>query len=105
MTMTFFETIETMGLPCVYSHFEEGREDTEIPYLAYHGAGQNTFEADDTYYHRKNQYMLEYYFITKDEEQEDTIEQTLLDNGYLYEKSEDVYIDTEGMFVIYYTIS
>lgn len=105
MMMTFFETIEKIGLPCVYSHFEEGREDAEIPYLAYHGNGQNTFGADGTWYWRENQYSLEYYFVEKDEEKEATIEQALLDGGFLYEKSDDVYIETEGMFVIYYTIN
>lgn len=103
--MTFFEILETTGLPCVYSHYEQGREDIEIPYLAYHGNGQNTFDADDTFYWRENQYMVEYYFTEKDEEAEAQIEQTFLDNGYRYEKSDDVYIDTEGMFVIYYTIN
>ena len=68
--MTFFEKVQTIGLPCVYSHYEQGREDIEIPYLAYHGNGQNTFEADDTFYWRENQYMVEYYFTEKDEEQE-----------------------------------
>ena len=32
------------------------------------------------------------------------IEALLLENGYLYDKSEDVYIEDEGVFVIYYTI-
>lgn len=102
--MTFFEKLQTIGLPCVYSHYEQGREDIEIPYLAYHGNGQNTFEADDTFYWRENQYMVEYYFTEKDEEQEAQIEDALLSAGYRYDKSDDTYIDTEGMFVIYYTV-
>lgn len=103
--MTFFETLQTIGLPCVYSHYEQGREDIEIPYLAYHGNGQNTFDADNTFYWRENQYIVEYYFTEKDEEAEAQIEDAFLSAGYRYEKSEDVYIDTEGMFVIYYTIN
>lgn len=103
--MTFFETLQTIGLPCVYSHYEQGREDVEIPYLAYHGNGQNTFDADNTFYWRENQYIVEYYFTEKDEEAEAQIEDAFLSAGYRYEKSEDVYIDTEGMFVIYYTIN
>ena len=105
MTVTFFETIQATGLPCVYSHYEQGREDIRFPYLAYHGNGQNTFGADNTYHWRENQYTLEYYFLEKDEEQEAELEQVLLDAGYLYDKSEDVYIDTEGVFVIYYGIN
>ena len=43
-------------------------------------------------------------FIEKDETMEARIEALLLENGYLYDKSEDVYIEDEGVFVIYYTI-
>jgi len=103
--MTFFEMLETTGLPCVYSHYEQGREDIQIPYLAYYGNGQNIFEADDTFYWRENQYRVEYYFIEKDEEKEADIEQALLDNGYRYSKTDETYIESEGMFVIYYMIN
>lgn len=102
--MTFFQTLETIGLPCVYSHYEQGREDIGIPYLAYHGNGQETFSADDTFYWRYNTYMVEYYFIEKDESKEEEIENALLSNGYRYSKSDDVYIESEGVFVIYYTV-
>ena len=40
----------------------------------------------------------------KDETIESAIEDLLLENGYLYEKSEDVFIENEGVFVIYYTV-
>ena len=35
---------------------------------------------------------------------EAAIEKVLLDNGLLYDKSEDVFIEDEGVFVIYYTV-
>ncbi len=93
-----------LGIPCAYSHFTGDDLPEAPPYLVYLGDGQDNFEADDTYYHGNNRYRLEYYFTEKDEEMEANIEQTLLDNGYLYEKSEDVYIQDQDVFVIYYNI-
>ncbi len=102
--MTIFETLQRTGLPCAYSHFRKKDAPKTPPYIVYLGAGQNNFEADNTFYHSENRYQVEYYFTDKNEEKEAEIEQLLLENGYLYEKSEDVYIEEEGVFVIYYTI-
>ena len=99
--MTIYEILQSTGLPCAYSHFKTNQEP---PYLVYMGAGQATFEADNTHYHRRNTYQIEYYFTTKNESNEGAIETALLDNGFLYEKSEDVYIEDENVFVIYYTV-
>lgn len=108
--MTLFEILTNqqtgLGIPCVYSHFRgKGTKAPEAPpYIAYLGDGQDNFEADDTYYHNRNRYQIEYYFTDKDEDLEATLEQLLVDNGYLYTKSEDVYIESEGVFVIYYNV-
>ena len=48
--------------------------------------------------------QIEYYFTQKNEANETAIEDALLENGFLYEKSEDVYIEDENVFVIYYNI-
>lgn len=103
--MTIFETLQSIGLPCAYSHFrDDGIAPKTPPYLVYLGAGQDTFQADNTHYYRENRYQVEYYFKDKNEETEAEIEDALLANGFLYEKSEDVYIESEGVFVIYYQI-
>ena len=99
--MTIFQTLQSTGLPCAYSHFVE---QVTPPYIVYLGAGQDVFEADNTHYWRENQYRVEYYFKLKNEENEAVIEEALLNNGYLYDKSEDIYIDSEDVFVIYYYI-
>ena len=96
-----FEAFEAIGLSCAYSHFTEPKEP---PYLVYIGNGQDTFGADNTWYYKRNRYQLEYYFKKKDEEQEERIEQILLQNGFNYTKSEDVFIEDEGVFLIYYEI-
>ena len=93
-----------VDLPCAYSHFRAEEVPEAPPYLVYLGSGQATFKADDTYTYTRNQYQIEYYFTEKNEETEAEIEGILLDNGFLYEKSEDVYIEEEGVFVIYYNV-
>ena len=99
--MSIYQTLQTTGLPCAYSHF---RTNQSPPYIVYIGNGQEVFEADNTHYYRENNYQVEYYFTTKDESNEASIEDALLGAGYLYDKSEDNYIESEGVFVIYYYI-
>ena len=96
-----FSTLQKTNLPCAYSHF---RDKVDPPYIVYVGRGQNTFWADNTWYHRDNQFQIEYYFTKKDEAKERAIEDVLLADGYNYEKSDDVYIESEGLFVIYYYV-
>lgn len=106
--MTLFEILTDpqtgLGIPCAYSHFRDDDVPEAPPYLVYIGNGQDTFEADNSYYWSRNRYQIEYYFTEKDESQEAAIEKLLLDNGYLYDKSEDVYIEEQGVFVIYYYV-
>lgn len=106
--MTLFQILSDpntgVGIPVAYSHFTEKSAPDAPPYLVYLGNGQDSFKADDTYYYTNNRYQIEYYFTEKDEIEEAKIEKLLLDNGYRYNKSEDVYIEDEGVFVIYYQI-
>ena len=99
--MTIYQTLQSTGLPCAYSHFKKKQEP---PYIVYIGSGQDIFDADNTHYYRNNNYQVEYYFTAKNESNEAAIEDALLENGYNYTKSEDVYIEDEGVFVIYYQI-
>lgn len=99
--MTIYEALKNTGLPCAYSHFKKPQKP---PFIVYIGSGQNTFDADNTHYYRANRYQVEYYFTKKSEANETSIENALLEAGFLYNKSEDVYIESEGVFVIYYYI-
>jgi len=99
--MTIFQVLQSTGLPCAYSHFKTKQSP---PYIVYIGSGQDVFEADNTHYWKENTYQVEYYFTTKNEQNEASIENALLEAGYLYDKSEDNYIEDEGVFVIYYNI-
>ena len=99
--MSIYQTLQGTGVPCAYSHFKTKQEP---PYIVYIGSGQDFMDADNTHYYRHNTYQVEYYFTTKNESNESAIENALLSAGYNYTKSEDVYIEDEGVFVIYYTI-
>jgi len=96
-----FTTLQKTKLPCAYSHFSKPQE---APYIVYIGNGQDTLPADNTLYWRENTYQLEYYFKEKDEAKEKAIEDILLADGYIFEKSEDLYLEDEGLFLIYYYI-
>lgn len=100
--MSIYTTLQSTSLPAAYSHFKKPQDP---PYLVYIGNGQNVLEADNTHYWHQNRYQVEYYFKTKNEANEETIEAKLLAGGYLFEKSEDVYIEDEDVFVIYYYIN
>ena len=88
-----------LGLPVTYGYFSK---EEKLPFICLMGSGQDTFKADNTFYKRKDCTQIEYYFKRKDPEKEAALEQLLLDNNYLYEKSEDIYIESEDVFVIYY---
>ena len=98
---TIYQTLQSTGLPCVYSHFKTKQDP---PYVVYIGSGQDLFDADNTHFWRANTYQIEYYFTEKNETNEAAIEDALLGNGYNYTKSEDVYIEDEDVFVIYYYV-
>ena len=99
--MTIYQTLQSTGLPCAYSHFKTSQTP---PYIVYIGSGQDDLNADNTHYWRRNTYRVEYYFTEKNEQNETAIEDALLASGYVYEKSEDVFVEDEGVFVIYYNI-
>lgn len=97
--MSIYQTLCSTGLPCAFSHF---RTPQDPPYIVYIGNGQDTSQADNTHYWKKNRYQVEYYFTEKDESQESAIEEALLGAGYLYQKTEDIYLEDQGVFLIYY---
>ena len=95
-------TLEGTGLPVAYGFFPQGMKP---PYIVYIGGGQNVFAADNTHFWAENSYQVEYYFAKKNEAKETAIENKLLEAGYIFQKSEDVYLEEENVFLIYYTVN
>ena len=92
----------SLGIDSTYSHWVNGHS---LPYLTYIGSGQNQMEADSTIYWRQDTYQVELYFKKKNPDLEEGIENAFLEGGYLFDKSEDSYLDDEGVFVIFYELS
>lgn len=107
------EALNATGLPWAYMLFkgktytdEEGIEhEVKPPFLVYYGAGQEKQSADDTHYWSQDIYNVEYYFDEKNETNEEGIEAALLAAGFQFDKSEDVYLEDEDLFAIYYYLS
>lgn len=99
--MTLKQIFTQLNIPFAYSHF---KKPVNPPYAVYLGNGQTTFGADNTWTYSRNLYRVEYYFAEKDESKEAAIESAFLNNGFNYTKSEDVYIENENIFVVYYEI-
>ena len=98
---TVFQKLQTLDIPVAYGYHSQPQSP---PYLCLLGAGQEQFQADNTYYTIRDNWQIEYYFKAKSPETEASVENLLLSNGYRYTKSEDVYIEGEDVFVIYYDI-
>jgi len=99
--MSIYQTLQSTGLPCAYSHFKTKQSP---PYIVYIGNGQDNLNADNTHYWRNNRYQVEYYFTAKNEQNEASIEDALLTAGFNYDKSEDLYLEDQGVFLIYYYV-
>lgn len=97
----FFSVLQSTGLPARYSHFTSPQE---APFLVYRGNGQTTWAADNKAYWKENDFIVEYYYKDKDPATEEMIEAAFEDAALFYEKSEDIWIEDEGVFVIYYYI-
>lgn len=93
---------EDLGVEAAYSHFIDGHS---LPYLAYIGAGQEQLQADGKVYWRSNTYQVELYFAKKDEALEESIEDAFIAGGWKFSKSDDAYLDDEGIYIIYYDLS
>ena len=99
--MTISELLSGLDIPSAYGRFTERQKP---PYILYLGSGQGHFIADSKIYAKQDEYQVEYYFIDKSKANEDAIEDAFINNGYMYEKSEDVWIEDENVFVVYYTV-
>ena len=90
----------TAVAPTAYMAFFH--DDPGYPHIVYRGSGQNVLYADNAPHYKSNTYIVEYYYDRKDEATESAVEDALVAAGFTYSKSEDAYIDSDNVFVIYY---
>jgi hypothetical protein len=106
MRKTITETLEAIkkATGIQYACYGRTTEGKTPPVIFYMGDGDESAAYDNAITYSRNNYIIHYYFTTKNSKTEAAIEQTLIDCGYIYDKSSDVYISAEDVFVIYYTI-
>ena len=92
--------LEKAGLPLAYSHFGKPQEP---PFLVYIRTGNENIEADDKVWQKKMNYDIELYTSKKDTAKEKIIED-LLDDAEIFYDIEEVYIESEKMFEVIYSI-
>lgn len=93
-----------LSVPLSYGAFDRDRypDDVPLPYAIYMGSGADTMGADNHVYYAQNGIRLEYYFRQKDELKESALEDGLTNADFYWDKSGDVAIPEEGIYVIYY---
>ena len=79
-------------------------EMVDPPFLVYLGMAPEHFYADNIPYVKQKAYQLEYYFLNKNESLEDNLEDALTSDGWFFTRSDDIYIETENIYVIYYYV-
>ena len=93
------EVLEAFGLPAAYMVFDKK---LDPPFVVYYGSGQEKLSADNTHFWHNDTFNVEYYFKKKNAKNEEDFESTLLEAGFQFSKSEDIYLSDEDVFVIYY---
>lgn len=89
-----------LNIPVAYSHFKES---VDPPYICYVCNDDNNFIADNRVYKKVNNINIELYTLKKDIEIESKLE-SLLDSNNLPYSSDEIYIESEDVFEIIYTI-
>lgn len=95
-----YEMIQSIGLPCVYHHWEKGSVPS-LPYIVFLYPSRNDFMADNRNYHKIVQVTIELYSDSKDFDAESKVEAVLEQNEIPYTK-EEVYIPSERMYEVIY---
>lgn len=76
----------------------------QVPFMVYYGTGSANFHADDGVYQKNDNWNLELYVRQKDPELEAQIESILDENEIIWTRGQEVYIDTEAVFLVPYYI-
>jgi len=92
---------DSLGIPAAYGSFKKPQVP---PFVCILGDGEQTTQMDNKVYHRVQYYTVEYYFIEKDEQKEFALEDAFVEHGFIYTKSEDIYIESENVYEIQYTV-
>lgn len=104
--MNLKSILDETGLPVAYDHFTETDQTPipELPFIVYREEESDNLNADNTVYHRVQDYTIELYTATKDLKQEEELELVLLANELPFSTSGTLWIEEEKMFLKYYEV-
>lgn len=95
--------LEQAGLPLTYRAFAVGQAPV-LPYLVYYEEVVSVQGADNRTLHQIKAVRVELVFDRKDEAVEDNLEKLWSDHELFFEPHEEIYIDTERLFVKSYSV-
>lgn len=97
-----YTMVYNIGLPCAYYAFKEGTA-TAPPFIIFYYPNADDFKADNSNYIHITQLNVELYTDEKDFVKETAVETALINAGLTYHK-EEIYIDSERMYEVLYTM-
>ena len=108
--MSFYSKVQDLvyplGLELSYGSFQVlDNELPDFPTLVYLEDESYYTVADDRNYYKEKNWILEYYFINKNESLEDELEQALQEGGFIFTSTEDIYIKEERIYLKTYFVS
>lgn len=104
MTLTaFYQLLTSLSLPLAYHHFEEGHSPSP-PFIVYLVTDSDNHGADNWAYYKAVTVQLELYTTKKDLKTERQVE-SLLDSHQLYFDKVELYLSSEKLYQITYTIT
>ena len=95
------KVLTTLGRPVAFMLFKTPKP---LPFIVYRGEGSYTLQADNIVYYSRERFAVELYFEEKNNLLEAKLESALTTAGYIWRKSDDVYIENERMYVTTYSI-
>lgn len=98
-----YQQLRSLGYPCAYHHFEEGRS-PKPPFLLYLVTESKNVGADNLTYHKELSVAIEIYTSKKNIDLERQVE-GLLDVHLLYFDKVESYITSEKLYLISYSIT
>ena len=100
----FAAVMNELGIPCRYRQFRKG-ENPKPPYAVYYQDGENNLNADNEAYHTIKSVTVELITDKKNEALEDTLKILFNQNKLFFEFSDEMYIESEGLYQVIYDVS
>lgn len=95
------QLLETYEVPAVYSH---SATPIEPPYIAWLVPQTNNFDADNTVYQVLESFQIELYSRVNVLQEERELEKYLTENGILWDKVSETWIDEEKVMMTVYEL-